>query len=102
MCVERERLRERERERERERAIGRERGRECAGERGKERVKRRGDERTAQNTRQREYETHAMTMGAARMHKKITYHNTQDARREDERQRASAGRDYDQEVHPQR
>jgi hypothetical protein len=43
-----------------------------------------------------------MAMGAARMHKKFTYHNTQDARREDERQRASAGRDNDQEVNPQR
>ena len=56
-----------------------------------------------ENTRQQEREAHAqMAMGAARMHKNFTHHNTQDARREDERQRASAGRDYDQEVHPQR
>ena len=36
-----------------------------------------------ENTRQQEREAHAqMAMGAARMHRKFTYHNTQDAREE--------------------
>jgi hypothetical protein len=66
-----------------EHCSGRERGREGAGELGKERVKRRGDERMTENTRQQEREAHAqMAMGAARMHRKFTYHNTQDAREE--------------------
>ena len=67
-----------------EHCLGRDRGGEGAGEGGKERVKRRGDERIAENSRQREHEAHAQ-MGAAKMHKNFTYHNTQDARREDER-----------------